>query len=372
MKKKAKGKQKTKSVEPEFSPIAEKIAPRKKVSYGPARPPVAEIAAQFAAVEQRANRRSGSSLFLFLAIVVCAGAGVMFYRGYHEYMTYQAEFTAKQQEEILALQNKLREYEIEDALPSKLPAESETVKTLEAELSQARAQIKEQEDKIETQNRAHIREKLLLTVMQAHQKFTQGEIFDVEMARARHLIERSGAYNKEAENALVAISALAKIDTSHVTESELRDEFSQMADNVMDTWRSSKINTTVKDKFLHTISGIIRVRRVGMVDGETPEAVLARAETMMKNGNLVTAIAELDKLKPPVRTQAEMWLTKAESWRKTARALQIIENYATALPVSAEAAAEEKAALEKKEAEDLALPSAEELPSTPSPELPEM
>jgi len=77
------------------------------------------------------------------------------------------------------------------------------------------------------------------------------------------------------------------------------------------SWWDSAVNQT---------KGLVSIRRQGEVEGDEPEAILARAEVRLQNGKLQSAIDELNKL--PAEAQAALgeWLPRAKA-RASADAL---------------------------------------------------
>ena len=64
---------------------------------------------------------------------------------------------------------------------------------------------------------------------------------------------------------------------------------------------------------LDRLASIVTVRRVGEVEGEDAEALVARAEQRLEAGNLATAVAELDKLTGGPAAAAIEWLAAARA-----------------------------------------------------------
>jgi hypothetical protein len=62
----------------------------------------------------------------------------------------------------------------------------------------------------------------------------------------------------------------------------------------------------------HVLSRVVTVRRVGEVSGSGVDAVIAKAEMQVEDGDLVTALATLNGLPPAGREALAPWRTRAE------------------------------------------------------------
>jgi hypothetical protein len=61
------------------------------------------------------------------------------------------------------------------------------------------------------------------------------------------------------------------------------------------------------------LSQVVTLRRVGEVSGDGPDAVLARAERQVGDGDLIAALATLDRLPPDARVALGPWRAQAEA-----------------------------------------------------------
>ncbi len=66
-------------------------------------------------------------------------------------------------------------------------------------------------------------------------------------------------------------------------------------------------------RLLGKLKGLVSLRRVGEVPGETTEAYLARAETALQRGDLAGALALVKALPPQTATATAAWRTRAEA-----------------------------------------------------------
>jgi hypothetical protein len=68
----------------------------------------------------------------------------------------------------------------------------------------------------------------------------------------------------------------------------------------------------LSDRILYALSRIVTLRRVGEVEGPEPDAVLARAERLVADGDLDRALRTLDELPPRAREAMAPWRIRAE------------------------------------------------------------
>ena len=89
------------------------------------------------------------------------------------------------------------------------------------------------------------------------------------------------------------------------SRAKLVAEFPAVADTILASVRSDDPNQSLTDRLLSSAFSSIQVRPVGEVEGDGPDAIVARMETRLTNGDLVAAAAEWDKLPEPAKTASE-------------------------------------------------------------------
>jgi hypothetical protein len=72
---------------------------------------------------------------------------------------------------------------------------------------------------------------------------------------------------------------------------------------------------------LRRVAEAVNLRPVGMVEGDAPTAVAARAEVKLNDGDLAGALAELDSLQGAAAEAAAAWRADAEARLAATRAL---------------------------------------------------
>ena len=74
----------------------------------------------------------------------------------------------------------------------------------------------------------------------------------------------------------------------------------------------------------YALSRVVALRRVGEVPGEGPDAILARAERQIDDGDIVGALATLEALPPDARDALGPWRDRAERRAKIDREIAAI------------------------------------------------
>jgi hypothetical protein len=132
---------------------------------------------------------------------------------------------------------------------------------------------------------------------------------DVSMARAvaaatlKTAIDRGGPF--QAELATLegvapdnqAVKDLAPYAAVGVpSRSDLARQFSPVADRIIEAVNQPTGSESLTDRLLTSAKSLIKVRPVGMVEGDSVEAIVARMEEKLKNGDLKGAAIEWDSL----------------------------------------------------------------------------
>ncbi len=89
---------------------------------------------------------------------------------------------------------------------------------------------------------------------------------------------------------------------------------------------------TFFDRLVSNAQSIVRVRRVGPVEGDSATAVLSRMEASMKASDLVSVLREAKSLKGPALQIITPWLAQAESRQAGMAALGSLERELLARP----------------------------------------
>ncbi|MGR6468161.1 mitofilin family membrane protein [Rhizobium sp. PAMB 3182] len=132
---------------------------------------------------------------------------------------------------------------------------------------------------------------------------------DVSMARAvaaatlKTAIDRGGPFQAE----LATLEGVAP-DSQPVKDlapyaaigvpsrSDLARQFSPVADRIIEAVNQPAGDESLTDRLLSSAKSLIKVRPVGMVEGDSVEAIVARMEEKLKNGDLKGAAIEWESL----------------------------------------------------------------------------
>ena len=122
--------------------------------------------------------------------------------------------------------------------------------------------------------------------------------------------DRGGSFKAELDTfASVAAEdpAAAKLqayaDKGVPTRADLARRFPTVANAMMDAIHQPATDEGIAARLMSSAMRVVKVRPVGDVEGDTPEARVARMEERIKNGDLKAAVAEFDGL-PDVAKQA--------------------------------------------------------------------
>lgn len=150
-------------------------------------------------------------------------------------------------------------------------------------------------------------EALLLALSGLRDSLVAGRPFDSELNAIRAIAPDTA----EVQQALDLLDNQA--ETGVLTADELDRNFDQMADEVI---RATFLPTDEGwwQETLRRLGSIVTVRREGGdVAGDSPSAILARAESRLANNELDAAIRELEQLSGPEAEVAANWLNDARA-----------------------------------------------------------
>ena len=143
------------------------------------------------------------------------------------------------------------------------------------------------------------------------------------VAQLRDAMHGAGPYTAQFEvlNALAAddpelqgfLGPLAARAASGIpTLERLRASFPEVASRVVAAGRDAEQDGVLGD-VLRRLSGVISIRPIGEVEGTDADAIVARAEARLADGNLAAAVTELNGLEGAAQRQAADWLGEAQA-----------------------------------------------------------
>lgn len=195
-------------------------------------------------------------------------------------------------------------------------ANPEAVGKLEGDISRLTTELAALRDAIArtTETVSTTESQLTQRIAAAEQKLDEPRS-DIEMARAvaasalKTAIDRGGSYLAELE----AFASVAPDDPSvaglreHAAvgvpaRSDMVRDFQATADAILDAVHQPEGDQGIFNRLMSSAASAIRVRPVGSVEGDSPEAIVARIETKLQNGDFKGAQIEWQAL--PEKGQA--------------------------------------------------------------------
>ena len=159
---------------------------------------------------------------------------------------------------------------------------------------------------------------LVVAVGQLQQTVLSGRPYVEPLATVAALAKK----NEKFTAAILTLTPKAKNGVD--TQRTLSDQFPSVARTVM------KADKKDGDGFLqrtwHRVGSLITIRRVGEVDGEETDAILARAERRLIAGELAAAIELMESLRGPASVAAQPWLDRAKIRLRAEHALADLQN----------------------------------------------
>lgn len=144
----------------------------------------------------------------------------------------------------------------------------------------------------------------LLALVQLRDQVATGAGFATALDAARgHL----GALTPEIQAALAALQPLAQAGAP--TLDMLRQRFTPLVSQAVAA--TAPDGADWADRALGRLAGLVRIRRVGDLPGETTEARLARAEQRLNENNLAAAVREVEGLQGAAAETLRPWLEAA-------------------------------------------------------------
>lgn len=228
--------------------------------------------------------------------------------------------------DITPLENRLAALEQTAAQPAASGAPAAEVTALQAEVTNLSKEIAALKSGLADaqQSATAARAELASRIDTAEQKLNE-PANDIQVAKAvavtalKSAIDRGGPFLAELDALRsiapdeTAVTGLAQDATTGVaTRADLRRDFAAAADTMLDTLDQPDPNEGIFDRLVSSAMSGIRVRPVGSVEGETPEAVVARIEDKLNNGDLKGAALEWDALPAAAKTAGEAFKVKLD------------------------------------------------------------
>lgn len=163
---------------------------------------------------------------------------------------------------------------------------------------------------------------IVLAVGQIGQALAQGGSFESGFSALRSV----AAGDPDFQQALAALDAHAAQGVAGREELERR--FPAMADAVRQA-EALPADASWVDRMRASVEGLVTIRpAAGEVEGDDPDAILARAEGRLQDGDLAGAVEALGALQGDSATAAEDWLAAARGRLEAERAVEVLNGLA--------------------------------------------
>lgn len=111
-------------------------------------------------------------------------------------------------------------------------------------------------------------------------------------------------------------------ETGAPTLTALQETFPDAAREALRIARDLSVEDGWGDRFVDFLASQTGARSLTPLDGDTPDAILSRAEFALAEGRVGDALKELDPLDPAVRAPLDPWIAQAQAHLAASAALQ--------------------------------------------------
>ncbi len=161
---------------------------------------------------------------------------------------------------------------------------------------------------------------------------TRQIVLALELSELKRIIARGDAFNTELQRVksiapqALDFAALEPFAEKGVpTPTALSEAFPDAARRALDAELEEQ-GASLFDQFVAGASTIVRVRRTGDVEGTSTEAIVARMETDLEEGELVAAAREAEALSDKAASAMSNWLTQLKARVAVDRAVARVED----------------------------------------------
>lgn len=171
---------------------------------------------------------------------------------------------------------------------------------------------------VEAPVEAERKQTLVVAVGQLREALTVSKPFAAELEAVTAL----GGDEVRGMTAAIAPFAASGIPTL----TELREQFQAVAGKIAAAGEGPEEGDWF-DKALSQAASVVRVRKVGPVEGSDAAAIVSRAEDQLGSGNLQNAVDELAALTGAAAEAAQDWMTQARARLDSEQALRDLHNH---------------------------------------------
>lgn len=148
----------------------------------------------------------------------------------------------------------------------------------------------------------------------------QGESYRREFARLESLTRQGRAVDPVTASYLSILSKHA--DSGVATIALLEESFAAAADAVIEG--SAPAETGIWQRAWQSLASVVKIRHVGEVEGDTPEAIVSRAQARLNEGDVAGAVEEMAGLNQS-SDAVVLWIEAAVAHLQTREALSALE-----------------------------------------------
>jgi hypothetical protein len=218
-----------------------------------------------------------------------------------------------------------------EALRSELQSGVQTAKSVAEAPNASLAVLSERVAALESglanaESRMQVADRLLtitLSLSELRAELASTDGFGAELDRLAFALAGAGEIGAPAIQALSALSPYASKGAP--TLAELQSRFRAVPKAVL--LAGAGTHSGWWPSIQRWLAGLITVRRLGEVEGDTAEAIVARAETRLGAENLAGALTELEKLSGAQAVAAADWIEAANARLAAERTLHEIETW---------------------------------------------
>ena len=191
----------------------------------------------------------------------------------------------------------------------------QTMSALQARLELLESSV--QQDAL-SREKTGLGKSLVVAVGQLRQTVLSGRNYVEPLATVTALAKKNESFTA----AILILTPTAKKGVA--TKRVLSEQFPSVARTVMNA--DKKDGDGFLQRTWQRVGSLITIRRVGEVDGEETDAILARAERRLVAGELAATIELMERLRGPPSVAAQAWLDRAKTRLRAEHALADLQS----------------------------------------------
>ncbi|OHV82127.1 COG4223 family protein [Rhizobium sp. LCM 4573] len=190
------------------------------------------------------------------------------------------------------------------------PADTEALAALKSDVDLLRSAVESTAG-----NDAELERRLVETEAKLNRPGAEEQVARaISVSALKSAIDRGGSFSTELETFAdlapddPAIAELRKFSAIGVpSRAELLRGFPTVANAILDSVNQPDPNQGLASRLMASALSAVKVRRVGDVEGDTPEAIVARIENNLRSDNLEAAAAEWEKLPESAKAASQQF-----------------------------------------------------------------